>query len=85
MVRLRNAGPRAGSEVVQLYRHSPELALVGFAKATLAPGEERELLVPIEPRLLRVWDGQWRNLPNNLPITVARNSAHTAFNVTMDG
>jgi beta-glucosidase len=82
MVRLRNAGQRPGAEVVQLYRRSPELALVGFAKATLAPGEERELFVPIEPRLLRVWDGQWRDLPTDLVINVARHSGADIFTVT---
>ncbi|MCA2218332.1 glycoside hydrolase family 3 N-terminal domain-containing protein [Jidongwangia harbinensis] len=45
--RVRNTGPRAGSEVVQLYLHDvlaqvtrPVKQLVGFARVTLEPGEE---------------------------------------------
>lgn len=82
-VRLRNTGPRAGSEVVQLYRHSPELALVGFAKAHLQPGEERDLFVPIEPRLLRTWNGAWQDLSGDITITVARHSGDSAFTLTL--
>ena len=83
MVRLRNAGPRAGSEVVQLYRHHPELALVGFAKVVLAPGEEREIFVPIETRMLRKWDGGWHDLPKDMAIGVARHCGDMPFTVTL--
>jgi beta-glucosidase len=79
IVRLRNTGQRAGSEVIQLYRHSPELALIGFAKAALAAGEESDVFVPIEPRLMRVWDGQWRPLDSGLAVTVASSSRAAAL------
>jgi beta-glucosidase len=48
--RVRNTGPRAGSEVVQLYLHDviaqvtrPVKQLVGFARVTLEPGAEAEV------------------------------------------
>lgn len=81
-VTLRNAGDRAGSDVVQLYRTAPEPALVGFAKVHAAPGETVEVLVPIEPRLMRTWqDGAWAPLPATTPLHVARDATRVAFTV----
>jgi beta-glucosidase len=83
-VRLRNTGQRPGSEVVQLYRHTPELALIGFAKAHLAAGEEADLFVPIEPRLLRIWgDTGWQAIDGDLTISVARSSRAPVFSLTL--
>jgi beta-xylosidase len=49
-VRVRNTGPRAGSEVVQLYLHDvvaqvvrPVLQLTGFGRVQLGPGEAAEV------------------------------------------
>jgi beta-glucosidase len=49
-VTVRNAGDRAGEETVQLYLHDvqaqvtrPVLALAGFARVALAPGESRRV------------------------------------------
>ncbi len=49
-VRVRNTGPRAGEEVVQLYLHDPvaqvtrpQVRLVGYAKVWLEPGEARRV------------------------------------------
>ncbi len=56
--RVRNAGQRAGDEVVQVYLeypdrpHSPRHALVGFERITLQPGEARELTFELDPRRL---------------------------------
>ena len=80
-VHLRNDGTRAGSEVVQLYRTSPEQALIGFAKAQLALGEETELFVPIEPRLMRIWSDGWQALPDDQPVIVARSAQSPVFTV----
>lgn len=82
-VTLRNSGARAGTEVVQLYRHAPETALIGFAKVHLQPGEARDVFVPIEPRLLRIWNDGWNDLPADLEITVARHSGDDGFTVKL--
>jgi beta-glucosidase len=65
-VRLRNAGERAGREVVQVYASKPDSAierpprwLAGFAIAEAGPGEEVEVEVTIPPRALAHWDGGW--------------------------
>jgi beta-glucosidase len=55
-LRVKNAGPKAGAEVVQLYVRavSPKVAmpikdLRGFERITLAPGEERRLSFRLTP------------------------------------
>jgi beta-glucosidase len=60
--RVSNVSARAGSVVVQVYRHSPEFALVGFAKASLSGNESREIDIVLEPRSLRRWSDGWHAL-----------------------
>jgi len=59
--RVRNTGPRAGDEVVQLYLRDelasvarPVMELAGFERVHLAPGEEREVTLAIGPDRLRM-------------------------------
>jgi len=53
---MRNTGARAGADVAQLYLvagpEGSKQRLVGFARAELAPGEERHESVAIEPRIV---------------------------------
>jgi beta-glucosidase len=61
-VRLANRGNRTGSAVPQLYlgfpdeAREPMLQLKGFAKATLAPGETRDVAIEVPPEAFRYWD-----------------------------
>jgi beta-glucosidase len=62
-VRVRNAGDRAGREVVQLYAARDESAvtrprrwLVGFAGVEAGPGEEAEVEIAVPERALAHWD-----------------------------
>ena len=73
-VTLRNTGRRAGAEVVQIYRVQPELTLVAFDKAWLAPGERRALRIPVARRRLQVWDGAWTDLPGSVGLLIGRAS-----------
>ena len=62
-VRLTNTGPCAGDEVAQLYVRDarpgrPRLQLCGFARVTLAAGEERSITIPLDVRPLRRWDDE---------------------------
>jgi beta-glucosidase len=65
-VEVRNAGDRAGAEVVQVYasakspraRRAPR-ELVGFAKVALEPGESRTVRIVVEGDDLAHWDA-WR-------------------------
>ena len=68
---LRNTGDRAGAAVVQLYRRTPEFALVGFGKLMIQPGSTAEMRIAVEARLLRTWtDAGWREIPRPLMIAV---------------
>jgi beta-glucosidase len=76
---LRNTGERAGAEVVQVYRTEPELTLVAFDKVRLAPGESRQIRIPIERRRLQVWDGEWIDLAGKIDLLVGRCSSDLPF------
>nr|MCU0792811.1 fibronectin type III-like domain-contianing protein [Opitutaceae bacterium] len=61
IVVVANTGTRDGDEVVQLYvRDSrpgrPRLQLCGFQRVTIAAGESREVVVPVDTRTLRRWE-----------------------------
>src|SRR5690606_12214735 len=76
--RLRNTGARAGDEVAQLYLEFPardglpRLALRGFQRVHLQPGEERELVFDLDPRDLSAVDaeGQRMVMPGDYRISV---------------
>lgn len=58
-VTVRNTGKRAGADVAQVYVQVPGAKaqrLAGFAKVFLKPGEQRELSIPLERRLLADFD-----------------------------
>ncbi|WP_420144089.1 glycoside hydrolase family 3 N-terminal domain-containing protein [Sphingobium sp.] len=62
-VDVRNAGDRAGDEVVQLYVHDrqasvtrPIRELKGFERITLAPGETRTVRMPLGPEAFSLWN-----------------------------
>jgi beta-glucosidase len=66
-VRLRNTGPRAGAEVVQMYAgcvgsalDRPIKELKGFRKIRLQPGEEQRVTFDLPARALAVRDGGWK-------------------------
>ncbi len=62
-IEIANAGERPGAEVVQVYLRAPEstvarpaLALAGFARVDLAPGESRSVEIEIPARVFATWD-----------------------------
>jgi beta-glucosidase len=62
-VEVRNAGPVAGQEVVQLYLRDPEASvarpereLAAFAKISLEPGETRSVRLTLAAEALSFWD-----------------------------
>lgn len=61
---VRNTGQRAGADVPQIYladaAGKPMRRLAGFAKVALAPGEVRQVEVPLEWRTVAEWqDDGW--------------------------
>ena len=74
-VTLRNTSTRPGSEVIQLYRDTPETTLIGFTKVWLEPGEERRVIVRPEPKMMRIWEDGWKAIAGDVKLRVARDAA----------
>ena len=84
-VAVRNAGRRAGAETVQVYlRHldpsltRPDRELVGFRKVRLAPGEQTEVAISIEPERLAYFHdghGRWVIEPGSYELLVGVSAA----------
>ena len=59
---VKNVGDRAGVEVAEIYAALPTAAneppkrLVGWTRVKLAPGEERKVVISIDPQMLMIWE-----------------------------
>lgn len=81
---VRNAGLRAGSEVVQLYVAPPQSSvprppreLKGFAKVRLDPGESRKVEIALRPSALAFFDQasqKWKADPGEYQILIGSSS-----------
>lgn len=80
---VRNAGARAGDEVVQLYLRDmlatvarPVMELAGFQRVRLAPGESREVSFTITPEHLRMTNGEMQRVvePGSFRIMIGASS-----------
>jgi beta-glucosidase len=84
-VTVRNAGRRAGREVVQLYAGRPDSAvdrprwwLVGFAVVSAGPGERRTVSIPLNGRAVAHWDvdsAAWAVEPGEFTLAAGRSVA----------
>ncbi|HVS12375.1 MAG TPA: glycoside hydrolase family 3 N-terminal domain-containing protein [Thermoanaerobaculia bacterium] len=95
-VDVRNTGPRAGDEVVQLYvddLHSsvtrPVRQLVGFRRVHLQPGERVTVSFAVGPQQLRMWNREMDRVvePGRFELMVGSSSetaASVALTVTAD-
>jgi beta-glucosidase len=94
---VRNTGPRAGEEVVQLYAHDPVASvsrplqeLRGFLRIALAPGEAKRVTFALLAAQFAFWDdGRWRIEPGEIQLMVGSSSAdiraRAAFRITGPG
>jgi beta-glucosidase len=83
-VRLRNAGQRAGKEVVQVYVADAQASVVrpprelkAFAAVKLGPGESAEVVLKLEDRAFAYWEtgsASWRIESGDFEIQVGRSS-----------
>ena len=82
-VEVRNAGVRAGDEVVQLYVHDkvgsvtrPVKELKGFQRVTLAPGEMKTVRFTLDERTFRMWNAEMKRIvePGEFEIMAGPNS-----------
>jgi beta-glucosidase len=81
--RLRNTGSRTGDEVPQLYLRDPVasvarpiLALKGFTRVRLAPGEARTVSLVLDGRELQMLDegGRWAIEPGTYHLLIGASS-----------
>lgn len=96
-VEVENTGTSSTSDVVQVYARDltgvilrPHRELVGFVKATLQPGERREVSIEVHSRNLAVWDVRhkaWRLPTGTFELDVARSSLNieTTLTLTVEG
>jgi beta-glucosidase len=78
-VTVRNAGPREGREVIQIYAEAreprsgrPRRWLAGFASCAAAPGEVTEVEVVLGYRAFQCWDDGWQTLPGEYVLHAGR-------------
>ena len=69
---VRNTGKRAGTEIAQVYASLPEAAgeppkrLIGWARVELAPGESKQVSIPVTQDHLTIYDeasDDWKLVP----------------------
>jgi beta-glucosidase len=81
--RVKNVGPVAGDEVVQLYIRDliattarPTMQLEGFRRIHLAAGEERDVEFPLGPQQMQMLDkaGKWVVEPGGFRIMIGSSS-----------
>lgn len=95
-VTVRNTGPRAGTEVVQLYLHDPVaqttrpvVRLVGYARVALGPGESARVTftVPADAASFTGVDGHRVVEPGDVELRFGRSSGEfvAALPLTMAG
>ncbi len=81
---IRNTGNAFGEEIAQLYIHAmgpgifrPEQELKGFVKASLNPGEEKEVSISLNDRSFAVWsivENRWAIEPGIYEIRIGASS-----------
>ncbi|MGN1021852.1 MAG: glycoside hydrolase family 3 N-terminal domain-containing protein [Aristaeellaceae bacterium] len=97
-VRVKNTGECAGTEIVQLYMRDPHASMTrpikelqGFARVTLAPGEEKQVVFTLQPDQMAFLDEdmRWKVEKGVLEVQVGASSEDIrltdAFTVTGDG
>src|SRR5690606_25562629 len=77
-VEVANTGSREGDEVVQLYVGLPQrsvtqptIALKGFERASLAPGERKTVTFRLEDRHLAIWNRDMLEVVEPGPVVVS--------------
>jgi beta-glucosidase len=80
---VKNTGKRAGTEIAQVYASLPDTAgeppkrLIGWARIELAPGESKQLSIPVSRDRLTVYDqasDSWKLVPGSYVIRVGGSS-----------
>lgn len=88
-VELENTGDRAGKHVVQVYAERagstverPVRWLVGFATVRAEAGETATARIPLPPRRLAHWDGEWVVEPGDYTLRAGGSVADLPLSLT---
>jgi len=69
---VKNSGPRAGTEIAEVYTSFPESAgeppkrLIGWTRVALGPGESQKVSIPVSRDRLTTYDeatDSWKLVP----------------------
>ena len=89
---VKNTGKRAGMETAQVYASLPAAAveppnrLVGWTKVDLAPGESKQVSVPVSREMLSIYDeasDSWKLIPGNYVLHVGSSSRELPLEKTV--
>lgn len=90
---VKNTGQRDGGEVAQVYASLPASAaeppkrLVGFSKVWLKAGESKDVMIPISPKYLSIFDeakNSWQLLPGSYTLMVGGSSKELPLTQTVE-
>jgi beta-glucosidase len=80
---VRNTGKRAGTEIAQVYASLPDAAgeppkrLIAWARVELAPGESKQVSIPVNHDRLTIYDEAsdgWKLIPGNYTVMAGGSS-----------
>ncbi len=80
---VRNTGKRAGTEIAQVYASLPDGAgeppkrLIGWARVELAPGESKQVSIPVDHDRLTIYDeasDAWKLVPGSYTVMAGGSS-----------
>ncbi len=89
---IRNTGKTEGTEIAQVYVALPSSAgenykrLSAWQRVKLAPGESKDVTLPLHPLSLTVFDTDkngWQLLPGDYTITAGTSSSETPLKATL--
>ena len=80
---VRNTGKRAGTEIAQVYASLPDAAgeppkrLIGWTRVELAPGQSKQVSIPVDHNRMTVFDegsDNWKLVPGNYTVLAGGSS-----------
>jgi beta-glucosidase len=89
---VKNTGERQGSEIAEVYASLPQAAgeppkrLVAWSRIALAPGESKEVSVPVSRDRLTIYDeasDSWKLIPGKYVIRVGGSSQDLPLQATV--
>ncbi len=89
---VKNTGKTPGTEITEVYARLPKgtdesyKRLVGWIRVALAPGESKAVSVPIDDRVLKIFDEEknaWNMTPGDYQVLVGGSSDNTPLTGTL--